>query len=155
MVGYIAAMADSPLPSRVDMRERNEQIIADYRANGGRPSDGGMPLVVITTTGAKTGNLHTTPVCVRDDDGVLVVAGSMGGMRKHPQWYRNLQADPELTVEYLGETYRARAELVPNSQDRNRLFDMMSEVIIGLYGYQDRAAEHRQIPIIRLARINE
>jgi deazaflavin-dependent oxidoreductase (nitroreductase family) len=113
-----------------------------------------MPLVLLTTTGAKTGKQHTTPVCVREDGDDLVVAGSMGGMRKHPQWYRNLQANPELTVEYLGDTYRARAELVPNSLDRNRLFDMMNEVIVGLYGYQDRAAEHRQIPIIRLKRLD-
>jgi deazaflavin-dependent oxidoreductase (nitroreductase family) len=142
-------------PSVDDIRERNAKIIVEHRANGGKPADGGMPLVLITTTGAKSGNEHTTPVCVREDGADLVVAGSMGGLRKHPQWYRNLQAHPELTVEYLGDTYRARAELVPNSQDRNRLFDMMSEVIIGLYAYQDRAAEHRQIPIIRLVRIAE
>jgi deazaflavin-dependent oxidoreductase (nitroreductase family) len=148
-------MADSTRPPRVDIREQNAKIIAEHRANGGKPAGGEMPLVLITTTGAKSGTQYTTPVCVREDGGDLVIAGSMGGMRKHPQWYRNLQADPELTVEYLGDTYRARAELVPNSPDRNRLFDMMSEVIVGLYGYQDRAAEHRQIPIIRLVRTGE
>ncbi|HEY2330752.1 MAG TPA: nitroreductase/quinone reductase family protein [Acidimicrobiales bacterium] len=147
-------MADTPAP-RVDIREQNQKIIADYRATGGKPADGGFPLVLLTTIGNKTGNAHTTPVCVREDGDDLIVAGSMGGMKKHPQWYRNLQANPELTVEYLGDTYRARAELVPNSQDRNRLFDMMSEVIIGLYSYQDRAAEFRQIPVIRLVRIPE
>jgi deazaflavin-dependent oxidoreductase (nitroreductase family) len=148
-------MAERALPSRVDIREQNEKIIADYRANDGKSADDGLPFVLLTTTGAKTGQQHTTPVCVREDGGDLVVAGSMGGMRKHPQWYRNLQADPELTVEYLGDTYRARAELVPNSKDRDRLFDMLSEVIIGLYGYQDRAADFRQIPVIRLVRISE
>jgi deazaflavin-dependent oxidoreductase (nitroreductase family) len=142
-------------PPRVDIREQNQKVIADYRATGGKTADGGFPLVLLTTTGAKTGNKHVTPVCVREDGADLVVAGSMGGMRKHPQWYRNLQHDPELTVEYLGDTYRARAELVPNSPDRNRLFDMMSEVIIGLYSYQDRCAEHRQIPVVRLVRIIE
>ncbi|MGE0795304.1 MAG: nitroreductase/quinone reductase family protein [Acidimicrobiia bacterium] len=148
-------MADTSRPPRVDIRAQNEQVIANYRATGGKPAEeGGFPLVLLTTTGAKTGKQHVTPVCVREDGDDLIVAGSMGGMRKHPQWYRNLQADPELTVEYLGETYRARAELVPNSQDRNRLFDMMSEVIIGLYSYQDRCAEHRQIPVVRLVRIS-
>jgi deazaflavin-dependent oxidoreductase (nitroreductase family) len=148
-------MSETERPPRVDIREQNERVIAEYRATGGKPAAGGMPLVLLTTTGAKSGNQHTTPVCVREDGDDLVVVGSMGGMRKHPQWYRNLQANPELTVEYLGDSYRARAELVPNSPDRNRLFDMMSEVVTGLYGYQDRAAEFRQLPIVRLVRIGD
>jgi F420H(2)-dependent quinone reductase len=145
-------MPDNTAPPPVDWRERDAQIIAEHRANGGKRPDGGMPFVLITTTGTSTGRQYTKPVCVREDGDDLVIAGSKGGSRRHPQWYRNLQANPELTVEYLGDTYQARAELVPNSPDRNRLFDMMSEVIIGLYGYQDRCAEFRQIPVIRLIR---
>ena len=69
-------------------------------------------------------------------------------MPTHPQWYRNLLADPELTVEYRGRAFRARASTVPNGPERDALFARMSEVVQGLYGYQDRAAPHRQIPIV-------
>jgi deazaflavin-dependent oxidoreductase (nitroreductase family) len=151
---YGAAMADSSPPPVIDRRERDEKIIAEFRANGGRIAGIDAPLVLITTTGAKSGKRHTKPVCVREDGDDLVIAGSMGGSPTHPQWYRNLRAEPEVDVEYLGDSYRARAELVPNSEDRNRLFDMMSEVIIGLYSYQDRAAEFRQIPVVRLVRVD-
>jgi deazaflavin-dependent oxidoreductase (nitroreductase family) len=146
-------MADATPPPPIDFRERNKTVIADYRATGGKSADGGFPLVLLTTTGAKSGQEHTTPVCVREDGGDLIVAGSMGGRRPHPQWYKNLVAHPELTVEYLGDTYRARATTEPNSPDRDRLFNMMSEVILGLYEYQDRCRDHRQIPVVRLERL--
>jgi deazaflavin-dependent oxidoreductase (nitroreductase family) len=148
-------MSETPGPPIVDRRERDDRIIAEHRANAGEPTDGGMPLVLITTIGATTGRPHTKPVCVREDGDDLVIAGSMGGNPRHPQWYRNLQGNPELTVEYLGDSYRAQAVIVPNSRDRNRLFGMLSEVITGLYGYQDRAAEFRQIPVVRLVRSSE
>jgi len=149
-------MAEPERPPRVDMRVQNQAVIANFRATGGAPAtEGAMPLVLLTTTGATSGNAHTTPVCVREDGGDLVVAGSMGGRPRHPQWYRNLTADPELTVEYLGDTYRARASTVPNGPDRDRLFQMMSEVIVGLYEYQDRCRDQRQIPIVRLERTQQ
>ena len=141
----------TPAP-RVDIRERNQGVIAQMRANQGRMEGGAMPLVILTTKGAKSGKEHTTPVCVREDGPDLIVAGSMGGMARHPQWYRNLVANPELTVEYLGETFRARAATVENGPDRDRLFQMMNEVIQGLYGYQDRCRDQRQIPVVRLHR---
>lgn len=146
-------MAEETRPPRVDMRETNKGVIANYRATGGKPAEGQFPLVLLTTKGAKTGKEHTTPVCVREYEGKLVVAGSMGGRPTHPQWYKNIvAADGELTVEYLGDTYRAKATVVPNSLERNVLFDMMSEVIVGLYGYQDKCRDQRQIPVLLLER---
>ena len=134
------------------MRVRNQEIIAAYRANEGVVDDIPDPLVVITTKGAKTGNLHTAPICVREDGGDLIVAGTAGGTKRHPQWYFNLVAEPEITVEYLGDTYQARAETVVNSLDRDRLFHLMEAVIPGIYRYQDRCRDLRQIPIVRLTR---
>ena len=154
MTPYGRAMAEETTPPPVDIRERNKQVIADYSATGGKPAGGGMPLVLLTTKGEKSGKEHVTPVCVREDGADLVVAGSKGGMRTHPQWYRNLTANPELTVEYLDDTYKAKAATIENSPDRDRLFGLMSEVIIGLYQYQDRCREHRQIPVVRLERLS-
>ena len=147
----MTAMTNVP-PSPIDMRERNKQIVPRYRESGG-VGEGMSNLVLLTTIGAKTGKRHTTPVCVQRDGDDLVVAGSMGGEPVHPQWYRNLLADPELTVEYRGKTYRANAITVANGPTRDELFARMNKVIPDLYGYQDRAAPFRQIPIIRLEAI--
>jgi hypothetical protein len=61
--------------------------------------------------------------------------------------------DPELTVEYHGDSWRARAITVGNGPDRDRLFAMMVEVIPGAYGYQDKCRDQQQIPVVRLQRI--
>jgi deazaflavin-dependent oxidoreductase (nitroreductase family) len=136
----------------MDRIARDAAVIAECRANAGRRVDGGMPFVLLHTTGSVSGRVHLKPVCVREDGLDLVVAGTAGGQPRHPQWYVNLSVHPELTVEYLGETFSARAATVPNSVDRDRLFAMMDDVIPGIYGYQDRCRETRQIPIVRLAR---
>ena len=62
-------------------------------------------------------------------------------------------ANPELTVEYRGEQYRARATTVPNGPDRDRLSARMSGVIPGAYGYQDRYRDYRQVPVVPLERV--
>jgi deazaflavin-dependent oxidoreductase (nitroreductase family) len=90
---------------------------------------------------------------VQEDSARLIIAGSRGGRPSNPQWYRNLLANPQVTVEYRGEIYQARADTVANSLERDALFARMNDVIPGLYGYQDRAAPHRQIPVIALDRI--
>jgi len=136
-------------PPRTDIRETNKQVINRYRESGGT-SEGEAALVLLTTTGARTGQAHTTPVCVQEDGKRLIVAGTMGGRPMHPQWYRNLLANPELTVEYRGAKYAARATTLGNGPERDALFARMSEVIPGIYGYQDRAAPFRQIPVVAL-----
>jgi deazaflavin-dependent oxidoreductase (nitroreductase family) len=126
--------------------------MAELRAHGGRTA-GGQVLVILTFAGARTGREYHKPVCVREDGADLVVAASVGGQASHPQWYRNLVTRPEITVEYLGESYRAAASTVPNGPDRDRLFGLLSEEIIGLYEYQDRCRDSRQIPIVRLQHV--
>ena len=131
---------------------RDQAIMVELRANGGK-TKGGQRLIILTIEGATTGRKHQKPVCVREDGDDLVIAASFGGRKMHPQWYRNLVAHPEITVEYLGESYAVRASTVPNSPARDGLFHMLSEEISDLYGYQDRCRDSRQIPVIRLSRI--
>jgi deazaflavin-dependent oxidoreductase (nitroreductase family) len=131
---------------------RDQAVMAELRSHGGRMVSG-QTLVILTITGARTGQKRQKPVCVREDGPDLVVAASAGGQARHPQWYRNLEVNPALTVEYLGETFEATATTESNSTDRDRLFQVLSEEIVGLYGYQDRCRDSRQIPIVRLARI--
>jgi deazaflavin-dependent oxidoreductase (nitroreductase family) len=138
-------------PSVSERQARDEAVMADLRANGGRTA-AGQVLVILEITGEKSGRQLFKPVCVREDGADLVVAASAGGQPRHPQWYRNLVSNPALTVEYLGESYQATASTVANSTDRDRLFQLLSEEITGLYGYQDRCGDTRQIPIVRLRR---
>jgi deazaflavin-dependent oxidoreductase (nitroreductase family) len=140
-----------PDPTVAERHTRDQAVIAALRANGGRMSSG-QTLVILIVTGARSGQEYQKPVCVREDGPDLVVAASAGGQRLHPQWYGNLVVHPDIRVEYLGETFAARASTEPNSPDRDRLFQMMSTEIAGLYGYQDRCRDSRQIPIIRLTR---
>jgi deazaflavin-dependent oxidoreductase (nitroreductase family) len=138
-------------PAVSERNARNELVVAELREHGGRTA-AGQALVILISTGARTGREHHKPVCVREDGTDLVIAASAGGQPRHPQWYRNLLARPEITVEYLGESYPAVASTVPNSADRDRLVQMLSEEITGLYEYQDRCRDSRQIPILRLRR---
>jgi deazaflavin-dependent oxidoreductase (nitroreductase family) len=138
-------------PTATERNAHNDEVMAELRAHGGRTA-AGQVLVILTITGARTGRVFTKPVCVREDGDDLIVAASAGGQPGHPQWYRNLVAHPGLTVEYLGQSFPAEAATVANSPDRDRLFRLMSEQIPGLYGYQDRCRDTRQIPVVRLRR---
>lgn len=134
-----------------ERQARDEAVMAELRAAGGTTSNG-LVLVIVVVIGPRTGRRVHKPMCVREDGTDLVVAASAGGQPRHPQWYRNLVVNPEVTVEYKGESYQAIASVVANSTDRDRLFHLLSEEITGLYSYQDRCRDTRQIPIIRLRR---
>jgi len=136
--------------TRAERHERNANVLADLGAHGGRTEDG-QTLVVVRIVGARTGREHRMPLCVCADGDDLVIAASAGGQAEHPQWYCNLQARPGVVVEYLGRTFAAIATTEPNGPVRDRLFAALSNEIHGLYGYQDRCRDQRQIPIIRLA----
>lgn len=128
----------------------NQKIIDDFRANNGAvggPFEGAR-LVLLTTTGARTGRPHTTPVGYLHDDGprILVIA-SAGGAPRHPDWYRNLRAHPRVTVETGVFTYRAQAEVLEGAQ-RDLLFARAVEADPGWADYQ--AGTTRVIPVVAL-----
>ena len=134
-----------------DQNEFNRQLIEEFRATR-RQSDGpmpGRPLVLLTTTGARSGRRRTTPMMyIPDGDGLLVVA-SNAGAPAHPDWYRNLVAHPHVTVEVGPETYDARA-VVLEGAERDRLWTS----IIAQYPFfaEHQAKVTRQIPIVALER---
>jgi deazaflavin-dependent oxidoreductase (nitroreductase family) len=128
----------------------NQQIIDEFRANRGRLT--GMfenaRLLLLTTTGARSGRPHTTPVGYLPDGGerVLVIA-SAGGSPRHPAWYHNLLAHPEVTVETGAFTYRARA--VPLAgEERDQAFARAVESDPGWAAYQEKTT--RTIPVVAL-----
>ena len=130
----------------------NDQVIAEFRANGGRvggPFAGRDNMVIITTTGAKSGRAITNPLVFLPDGDRIVLIASNGGADKHPAWYYNLLADPTLTVEIPGETYTGKAELVAEPE-RTALYDRMVALIPGFGEY--RANTDRQIPVFAVYR---
>ena len=130
----------------------NQSVIDEFRANDGKVSGQfeGAPLLLLTTTGAKSGSQHTTPVVfLRDGDRILVF-GSKAGAPTHPAWYHNLVANPTVTVELPGERFDARA-VVTEGGERDRLFDLQKSKMPGFADYERKTA--RQIPVIALERI--
>ncbi|MER7003543.1 nitroreductase family deazaflavin-dependent oxidoreductase [Dactylosporangium sp. NPDC000555] len=130
-----------------DLHEANRKLIAEFRASGRRLD--GRPLLLLTTTGRRSGKPYTTPMMyVRLDDRLLVIA-SAAGAPKHPDWYHNLAADPAVTVETDGEEYQANARPTTGA-DRDALFARIVEQYPFFADHQ-RGVE-RQIPIVELVR---
>jgi deazaflavin-dependent oxidoreductase (nitroreductase family) len=127
----------------------NKGIIEEFRANSGKVGGrfNGAPMVLLTTTGAKSGNCLTTPlVCLPDGDRLLVFA-SKGGAPKHPSWYHNLVANPTVTVEYGTETFEAQAEPITGGE-HDRLYAKQAAVFPGFGEYQRNTT--RVIPVVAL-----
>ncbi|MFJ8137203.1 nitroreductase/quinone reductase family protein [Streptomyces sp. NPDC096013] len=127
----------------------NQPIIDEFRANKGRMTGyfEGARLLLLTTTGARTGAPHTTPVgYLPDGDRVLVIASAAGSDR-HPDWFRNLVAHPQVTVESGVFTYEARA-VVLTGEERDEVFARAVEADPGWAAYQEKT--ERIIPVVAL-----
>src|SRR6188472_1470830 len=129
----------------------NQNLIAEYRANGGKVTGmfANTSLLLLTTTGAKSGKPRVAPLAYTKDNGRLVIMASKGGTPTNPDWYRNLLAHPDVTVELGTESFRARAT-VTQGAERQRLFDQMAAQMPGFAEYQRNTT--RQIPVIVLER---
>lgn len=134
-----------------DQNTYNRQLIQDFRASRGNADSPmqGRPLLLLTTTGAKSGQLRTTPMMyIRVDDQLLVIA-SNAGAPSHPDWYRNLVAHPEVTVEVGNEIFDATA-VVAEGAERQRLWARVVEQYPFFADHQAKVT--RQIPVIVLKR---
>lgn len=131
----------------------NRQVIEEFRSNAGQVGGyfEGARLLLLTTTGARTGTRHTTPVgYLPDGGGRVLVIGSAGGAPKHPDWFRNLLVHPQVTVETGVFTYEARA-VVLEGEERDRVFARAVEAEPGWAEYQ--AKTDRVIPVVALHEI--
>ena len=122
-----------------------------YRLSGGRVmgSFDKMPVLMLTTTGRKSGKSRTTPLMFIEEDGAYVVVGSAAGRDNHPAWFLNLQAAPEATVRVRSDNHPVRAR-VAEEEDRDRLFTAFSETATRYADYQAKTG--RQIPVVLLER---
>lgn len=123
---------------------------AIYEASGGRLGARlGMPMLMLTVTGRKTGKPRSTPLVYFEDQGRYVVVGSDGGARRDPQWWKNLQAQPSARVRVGRQVFDATAHLA-EGEERSRLWERGKGVNPMWERYQ-RTTE-RQLPVVVLER---
>jgi deazaflavin-dependent oxidoreductase (nitroreductase family) len=135
-----------------DANTWEEQLIADVRANGGRPSQGplkGHPILLLYTTGAKSGQRRRAITTCSRDGSAYVIAGTNGGNRAvHPSWLANIHADPHVTIEIGQDTIEATAEEVVGPE-RDRLWAQHVEQLPWFGKYPEQITE-RVIPVVRI-----
>ncbi|NBE99557.1 nitroreductase family deazaflavin-dependent oxidoreductase [Nonomuraea sp. KC401] len=133
------------------MNDFNKQVIEEFRANEGRV--GGMfekaHLLLLTTTGARSGKRSTSPLMYMPDGDRQVVIGSAGGGDKHPAWYHNVRAHPKVTVEVGSETFEAEAVAI-EGEERDQLYARMVAQAPQFAEYEDKTT--RRIPVVALVR---
>jgi deazaflavin-dependent oxidoreductase (nitroreductase family) len=131
-------------------KERNHLIIQEFRAYGGSVAAfAGTPLLLLTTIGAKSEQQHVTPVAYLADGDHLLIFAANGGRPGQPDWYHNLVAHPDVTVEVGTEHFAARA-LVLTGEERDRLYTKQASVDRRFAEFQENTV--RTIPVITLLR---
>jgi deazaflavin-dependent oxidoreductase (nitroreductase family) len=137
--------------SEQDQESRNQRVISEFRASGGRV--GGfyaqMPLLLLGTTGRRSGRRHTTPLTYLAVGDRYIVVAAAGGAAADPDWYRNLLTRPQVTVEAGHEEFEATA-LVLAGDERAEMFQRFAAAQPVLTRYQDMTT--RLIPVIALRR---
>jgi deazaflavin-dependent oxidoreductase (nitroreductase family) len=135
----------------VSAEDRNRPVIEEFRANAGRVGGRfeGIPLLLVTTTGARSGRTRVNPVTYLPDGERLIVFGSMGGAPTNPDWYHNLVANPLVGVEVGEERFEAEAEVV-TGEERDRLYARQVARNPQFAEYERRTT--RRIPVVALTR---
>jgi deazaflavin-dependent oxidoreductase (nitroreductase family) len=135
------------------MNDFNSNIINEFRSNGGKVGGqfAGAPMVLITHTGAKSGQRRTNPLVYYADGDRIGIITSKAGTPTHPDWYHNIKANPNVTVEVGDETYEARAEEL-TGEDRDRIFAAIGQLMPTFDEYQAKTS--RTIPLVALTRVD-
>jgi deazaflavin-dependent oxidoreductase (nitroreductase family) len=138
------------------MNAVDEDVIGQFRRNNGVITSGmfkGARLLLLTTTGARSGKTRVNPLAYTRDGERYVVIASKGGAPTNPDWYHNVVANPVVTVEAATrsgvERFQARATIA-EGEERQRLFDAQAKIMPGFADYQRRTT--RQLPVVALER---
>ena len=121
-----------------------------YESSGGREGttlrDTGLPVVIVTYIGRKTGAARKTPLMrVVTEDGTYVLVASKGGAPEHPEWYYSLRSQPEVTIQDHERVFRARIREVTDPVERERLWEAAVQAYRPYAEYQQRT--DRKIPL--------
>lgn len=116
----------SKVPTDAEFLAYNQGVIAEFRANRGTVSQPPFPILLLTTTGARTGRSSTVPLGYAIDDGRVFVVASKAGAPQHPAWFHNLRANPSVVVEIGDASHHANA-VFPQGAERDRLYAKVSD----------------------------
>jgi len=134
------------VPSPVDFARKQVEL---YESSGGTEGttllDTGMPVIILTHTGNKSGATRKTPLMTVKDGASYVLVGSQGGAPKNPVWVYNLRAHPEVTIRDLTQVFEMRAREVLDDQERDRLWAIAAEAFPPYADYQKKT--ERRIPV--------
>ena len=131
----------------------NTSLIRDLRTNGGKASNGpfkGGDVLILSTKGAKSGSHRESPLAFSRDGENLVIVASKGGAPTNPAWFHNLVANPVVTLEVLGDKFDARARVVDDNDEYERLYAEHARKMPGFNDYRRRTS--RRIPVVVLER---
>ncbi len=133
------------------MNDWNAQIIAEFRANGGKVEQfGDAPLVILHTIGAKSGELREIPLVALVDGDVLTVFASKAGAPTNPDWAYNLRANPAIKVEYGTEEFAANVTELPEDEGQRRL--MAQAALMPQFAEYVESAAPRIIPVFEITK---
>jgi deazaflavin-dependent oxidoreductase (nitroreductase family) len=132
-----------------DRNDWNRQTIEAFRANGGKVGGvwEGKPLLLLTTAGAKSGKTRTNPLMYLREGNHLYIFASKGGAPTNPDWYHNLLAHPDVTVEVGNEKFNAIAKPV-TGEERDKIYAKWEKMYPQFREYQEKTS--RKIPVIEL-----
>ncbi|HEY2216136.1 MAG TPA: nitroreductase family deazaflavin-dependent oxidoreductase [Solirubrobacteraceae bacterium] len=132
-----------------EMSDFNRKVIDEFRANEGKvggPFEG-APVLLLTSTGAKSGEQRTTPVVYQPDGDRMVIFASKAGAPENPAWFHNLRANPTATVEVGSDTVEVEA-IVTDGDERERLFSKQKQLMPQFADYEQKTT--REIPVVAL-----
>jgi deazaflavin-dependent oxidoreductase (nitroreductase family) len=134
-----------------DMDDFNKAVIEEFRANEGKVGGHfeGAPVLLLTATGAKSGQQRTTPVMYLPDGDRMVIFASKAGADTNPAWFHNLVSHPSATVEVGSDTVQVKA-VVTQGEERERLFRKQAELYPQFADYEKKTT--REIPVVALER---
>ena len=135
------------------MNEYSRRVIETFRANGGEVGGpyAGSTLLLLTSVGARSGRPHTTPLVYLADGERLVVFGTKGGAPTNPDWYYNLVANPDTTIELGTEEQTVRAR-VADEDERERIWGAQKAAFPQFAEYE-KTSQGRTIPVVILERV--
>jgi deazaflavin-dependent oxidoreductase (nitroreductase family) len=135
-----------------DWKPLNAEVIAEFRANGGKVARfGDLPIVILHTIGAKSGQVREVPLIVVIDDGATLLYGTKAGATTHPDWYFNLRAHPQITVEYGSERFTANVVPLDEAEAAKKVRSQAESV--PQFAEYVAAAAPRVIPVFSIERI--
>jgi deazaflavin-dependent oxidoreductase (nitroreductase family) len=141
----------SEIPDAESMKAFNKSIVDEFRANGGKvggPFDGAT-LLLLHTTGAKSGQPRLAPLAYFTVDGKLIIIGSKAGADTNPDWVHNLRVNPRAHIEVGDDAYDVTSRELPKAE-RDALFDKIVAAAPGFGEYQAKTS--RIIPLFELTR---